>query len=125
MSLLARRLAGFALLLSGATLSYGVARASVADAPNGGADDEAPAATVSVYGATWCGACKQLEAALVERQIPFAVIDVDKNPTAYQWAKKASGGTNAIPLTSVARKTDVQWIIGSNIAAVEKAYKGQ
>ena len=88
-------------------------------------EDDATQATVTLYGAAWCGACHALEQGLRDKQIPFEIIDVDKNPSAYAYAKKAAGAGNSIPLTGVARKTDTQWIVGANVAAVEKAYKGE
>jgi mycoredoxin len=88
-------------------------------------DDASDQAAVTVFGAAWCGACHALEQGLREKQIPFEIVDVDKNPSAYAYAKKAAGAGNSIPLTGVARKTSTQWIVGANVAAVEKAYKGE
>ncbi len=85
--------------------------------------EEQVSAQVTVYGATWCGACKSLEAALKSRGIPYDTVDVDANPGAYAIAKKATG-TNAIPLTNVVRGPMQSWVVGANADAVEKAYRG-
>jgi glutaredoxin len=79
--------------------------------------------TVTLYGATWCPACKALEATLQERHIPFEKVDVDREPQRYEMARRASG-TNAIPLTNIVRGPQVNWIVGNDPDAVERAYKG-
>jgi glutaredoxin len=93
--------------------------ASTIDRPK----DADGAANVTVYGATWCGACKGLEATLRERGIPFDLVDVDQEPARYEMARKASG-TNAIPLSNIVRGPRVTWIVGNDPDAVERAYKG-
>jgi glutaredoxin len=58
--------------------------------PGGGAaaPEAAPAlppggvASVTVYGASWCGACKQARAFLRERNIPFADKDIERDEAA-------------------------------------------
>lgn len=79
--------------------------------------------TITLYGATWCPACKALEATLQERHIPFELVDVDREPQRYEMARRASG-TNAIPLTNIVRGPQVNWIVGNDPDAVERAYKG-
>lgn len=80
---------------------------------------------VTVYGASWCSACRSLERGLRSRSIPFDLIDVDDNPKAYEVARRATG-KNVVPLTSVARdRDDVTWIVGADVDAVEKAYRGE
>jgi len=81
-------------------------------------------AGVTVYGASWCGACKSLEAKLTQRDIPFQVIDVDRDRAAFDRARAASGMGSSIPLTNIARDTD-KWVQGDNADAVERAYKGE
>ncbi len=80
--------------------------------------------TVTIYGATWCGPCQILERGLKERDIPFDVVDIDRNPDAYARARQATG-TNSIPLTNVTNSGNVTWIVGADIAAVERAYRGR
>jgi glutaredoxin len=118
--MLSRRLvalAAGALLLSGASLAAARHQGRRLPSSYQGA--------VTVYGADWCGACKNLQRGLRERDIPFDLIDIDRNPSAHERAKQATG-TSAIPVTSVARgASDTVWIVGSNVAAVERAYKSR
>lgn len=85
--------------------------------------DAAAEARVTVYGATWCSACKSLEASLRSRGIPFEVVDVDQNPAAFAIAKKAAG-VSAVPLTNIIRGPAQTWIVGADPDGVERAYKG-
>jgi uncharacterized protein YqhQ/glutaredoxin len=78
---------------------------------------------VTIYGASWCGPCKILERGLKERDIPFEIIDVDQSPESFARAKQATG-SSSIPQTCVARGADTTWIIGADVDAVEKAYRG-
>ena len=117
-------------LLLVAALGIGLAMAPAAIARSGGHEGARPrlpsssASSVTVYGASWCGACKTLERGLRDRDIPFDLVDVDRNPEAHARARNATG-TNAIPVTSVARGSDTTWIVGADVAAVERAYRGQ
>jgi mycoredoxin len=79
---------------------------------------------VTIYGAKWCSACRTLERGLKDRKVPFDVVDVDENPSAYARAKTAAGATNAIPLTGIVRGSDTLWIVGADVDAVEKAHRG-
>jgi glutaredoxin len=80
-------------------------------------------ATVTVYGAKWCGPCHILQDALRERGIPFEYVDVDADPVAWAMARKSSGSTG-IPTTSIRRGPNQTWIVGANPDAVERAYRG-
>jgi len=80
---------------------------------------------ITVYGAKWCSACRALERGLTDRKIPFEVIDVDDNPSAFARARAAAGATNAIPLTGVVRSRDTVWIVGADVDAVERAQRGE
>lgn len=80
--------------------------------------------SVTVYGAEWCGACKVLERGLREKDIPFEVIDVDQSPEAYARARSASNAS-VIPITNVVRGDNATWVVGANIVAVERAYRGE
>jgi mycoredoxin len=81
--------------------------------------------SITIYGANWCSACKSLEKTLQKRDIPFDVVDVDKNPDQYERARSASGTGNAIPLTGVARGSETVWFVGADPDGVEKAYRGE
>jgi glutaredoxin len=84
---------------------------------------ETELATVTVFGAKWCGPCHVLQEALHQRGIPFEYIDVDEDPVSWAMARKASGSTG-IPTTSIRRGPSQTWIIGANPDAVERAYRG-
>jgi mycoredoxin len=79
--------------------------------------------SVTVYGASWCSACRSLEAKLNERRIPFDMIDVDKNREAYERARNASGMGSGIPLSHITQNTST-WVQGDDVDAIERAYKG-
>jgi mycoredoxin len=82
-------------------------------------------ADVTIYAASWCSACRTLEKGLRERDVPFDIVDVDKNPDAFAKARQASGAGSAIPLTGVARATDTLWIVGADIDGVERGYRNR
>jgi glutaredoxin len=79
--------------------------------------------SITVYGASWCPACRSLEAKLAQRSIPFEQVDVDRNRDAYDRARAASGMGSGIPLTHIAKDT-AKWVQGDDADAVERAYKG-
>jgi glutaredoxin len=79
---------------------------------------------ITMYSASWCGACNSLQRSLEERSIPFYAVDVDKNPGALARAGDQAG-TRSIPLTNVKRSGDERWIIGADPDAVERAYRGE
>ena len=76
-----------------------------------------------MYGASWCGACRSLEAKLAQRNIPFEKIDVDRNREAYDRARAQSGLGPGIPLTHISRD-GAKWVQGDDAEAIERAYKG-
>jgi glutaredoxin len=114
--------AAFAATLALSLAAFGHAASRPAEAPRVGVSSAVSA--VTVYGASWCGACRSLEAKLAQRNIPFEKIDVDRNRDAYDRARAASGMGSGIPLTNIVRDT-VTWVQGDDADAVERAYKGQ
>ena len=80
---------------------------------------------VTVYGATWCSACRSLEKGLNERKIVFDVIDVDDNPAAFAKARSAANASGAIPLTGVVRSSNTVWVVGADVDAVDRAQRGE
>jgi glutaredoxin len=82
-------------------------------------------ADVTVYGASWCSACRSLEKTLRERNVPFDVVDVDKSPQAYERARAAAGAANVVPLTGVLRGEGTVWFVGADADGVERAYRGE
>jgi glutaredoxin len=102
--------------------------APLARAPNARASGSprvsSTSAGVTMYSASWCSACKALAQGLRDRDVPFDAIDVEQNPRAYEVARRATG-ESVIPITSVARSAGVQWVVGADVAAVERAYRGE
>lgn len=82
-------------------------------------------APITIYGAKWCSACRTLERGLTDRKIPFDVVDVDENASAFARARAAAGATNAIPLTGIARSSDTIWVVGADVDAVDRAHRGE
>jgi len=80
---------------------------------------------VTIYGASWCSACRSLEKSLTERGVPFDVVDVEKNRDSWERAKAAAGAGNAIPLTGVAKGSETVWFVGADADGVERAYKSR
>jgi mycoredoxin len=112
-------LLGASLLFSGA--AHATSRKGHGSAPHAPSSYEG---SVTIYGADWCGPCKRLQQGLRDQQVPFDYVDIDQNPSAHERAKQATG-TSAIPVTSVNRGgNDVVWIIGSDVGAVVRAYRG-
>ena len=112
------------VIVGSLSLSPFAERAEAAEEPRGISLRSLSSETVvTLYGATWCPACKSLEKELRERNVPFDLIDVDQNAKAYEAARQATG-KSVIPLTSIARAADdVAWVVGADADAVEKAYR--
>jgi mycoredoxin len=80
--------------------------------------------TVTLYGASWCSACKSLEKELRERSVPFTLVDVEQNPRAYDVARRATG-KSVIPISSVEKSADeITWFVGADADGIEKSYRG-
>lgn len=62
-------------------------------------------APVILYGASWCGACKQAAQFLTQRGVPFIEKDIEKEPAArdelMQKARAQGVSTNGIPVLDV------------------------
>jgi glutaredoxin len=100
--------AAFAQLPAAASSALAERTPSAEPAPS----DEAAAAqagdssvVVTVYGAAWCGVCKQARAYLAGKNIPFAYKDVEKDPAAAaELASKAAKlgvPTDRVPILDV------------------------
>jgi glutaredoxin len=100
-----------------------VARAEARD--DGAVRNLASEPVVTVFGASWCSACKALERELRNRSVPFDIVDVDQNPREYETAKRATG-KSVVPITRVTKtEEDVVWVVGADADAVEKAYRNE
>jgi glutaredoxin 3 len=97
----------------------------LAERPDGGADDggATPSAggppVVTVYGTSWCGACREARRYLSARKIPFADKDVEKDPAAarelQEKAAKLGIPTDRVPILDVRGRL----LIGFDQARVE------
>ena len=60
---------------------------------------------VTVYGTSWCGACRQARAYFAERKIPFADKDIEQDPAAArelgEKAAKMGIPTDRVPVLDV------------------------
>ena len=117
------RVAAAAALL-GIALAAGATDSSAGQAA-GPRLDSFSSSPVTVYAATWCSACRSLEQGLTERQVPFDVVDVEKNPNAFERARAQAGAGSSIPLTGVVRASDTVWIVGADVDAVDRAYRSR
>ncbi len=62
--------------------------------PGAGSPAPAPAsgtAVVTLYGTSWCGACKSARSYLRERRIPFADKDIERDPAAARELREKAG----------------------------------
>jgi glutaredoxin len=66
----------------------------------------APAATVTIYSAEWCGACKQAKAWMTSNRIAFQERDVEKDPRALD-DLRADAQRAGVPYSALARKVPV------------------
>jgi mycoredoxin len=108
------------------TFTFGTAATQAAHRSGSGSRVEISSSdtSVTIYGATWCSACRSLESKLDTRKIPYFVIDIDKNRDAYDRARNASGLGSGIPLTHITRH-QATWVQGDDANAVERAYNGE
>ena len=107
-------------LVAGLVFALGVATPAVAAEPN---VSSVTSSGVTIYGATWCSACRSLERGLADRKIAFEVVDVDDNPAAFAKARQASGTGSAIPLSSITTSSKTTWVLGADIDAIDRALK--
>lgn len=101
--------AAMAQLPPGASSPRGAQGAGHAE-PTPGGDGGAPVsppgkAVVTVYGTSWCGACRQARAYFAERKIPFADKDIERDPAAArelgEKAAKMGIPTDRVPVLDV------------------------
>jgi arsenate reductase-like glutaredoxin family protein len=97
----------------------------LAERPDGGSDDAGttPSAggppVVTVYGTSWCGACREARRYLSARKIPFADKDIERDPAAarelHEKASKLGIPTDRVPILDVRGRL----LIGFDQARVE------
>jgi glutaredoxin len=81
---------------------------AVASGTDGGLDPNGrPGATpvVTIYGTSWCGACRAARQYLIEKKIPFADKDVERDPAAARELAEKAGKlgvpTDRVPIIDV------------------------
>jgi glutathione S-transferase len=75
---------------------------------------------ITMYSATWCGACSAARAFLQGAQIPFTERDVDTDPSAASEARRLNP-RGSIPTIDVAGTTIVGFRPSAILAAIENA----
>jgi len=99
---------------------------ALAPRPDAGAiaapDAQAPPTEVLIYGADWCGACKQAARYLKQKGIKFLEKDVDRSPT-IQAELQAKLRRAGMPATSSIPVIDIEGhlLVGFNAAAIDAA----
>jgi glutaredoxin len=78
---------------------------------------------VIVYGASWCGACRQTEAFLRERGVAFVERDVEEDPTAASDMRRAAAAQGLHPTGIPVIDFRGTIILGFNPAALEEAIR--
>lgn len=53
---------------------------------------------ITFYGADWCGDCRRSKRLLTELNVPFDMIDVDKDDSAAAKVIEINGGAKSIPV---------------------------
>lgn len=76
---------------------------------------------VIVYGASWCGACRQTESFLRERGVAFIERDVEEDPTAASDMRRAAAAAGLHPTGIPVIDFRGRIILGFNPAALEEA----
>jgi glutaredoxin len=85
--------------------SHGAGTAAEAPPPPLPPLGDGGAPVVTIYGASWCGACRAAAAYLTERRVPFADKDIERDPEAArelnEKASKMGIPTDRIPIIEV------------------------
>ena len=53
---------------------------------------------ITLYGADWCGDCRRSKRLLEELNVPYEMIDVDKDDAAAAKVVEINGGAKSIPV---------------------------
>jgi glutaredoxin len=89
----------------------------------GGSAVAANAADVVIFGASWCGACRETEAFLRARNIPFVERDIEEDPSAAadMRARAAAAGLHPTGIPVIDFRGRI--ILGFNRDALEEAIR--
>ena len=57
--------------------------------------------SIRMYTTSWCSDCRRAKQFLRERQMPFEEIDIEADPEAEEFVKRANGGKSKVPTFDV------------------------
>jgi mycoredoxin len=52
---------------------------------------------LTIYSTSWCGYCHRLSAQLTRENIPYVVVDIEKDPQAAEYVMRVNGGNQTVP----------------------------
>ena len=76
-----------------------------------------------IFGASWCGACRQAEAYFRERGIPFIERDIETDPAAQADMQRRRGGAGIRPTGIPVIDVRGRVMQGFDRAAIERALR--
>jgi mycoredoxin len=89
------------------------------------ADDERMS-VITLYSTTWCGYCHRIKQQLRRASLPFAEIDIESDPAADAFVRRANGGNALVPTVAVVPATGGAPVVLSNpsLADVQRVLVG-
>ena len=60
-----------------------------------------PTTPIQLYGASWCGDTRRSRRVLDDLNIPYAYLDIDRDPDARKWALAQTNGVRKIPVINL------------------------
>ncbi len=54
-------------------------------------------AQVTMYSTPWCGYCKRLKSQMDRAGIPYAEVDIERDPSAADYVMSVNGGNQTVP----------------------------
>ena len=93
------------------------------DAPAGAAASAVASSDIVIFGASWCGACRQAEAFFRERGIPFIERDIETDPTAQADMQRRAAAAGIRPTGIPVIDVRGRVMQGFDRAAIERALR--
>ncbi|HEY7223539.1 MAG TPA: mycoredoxin [Micromonosporaceae bacterium] len=56
-----------------------------------------PKTALTMYSTTWCGYCHRLRSQLDRENIPYQVVDIERDPTAAEYVRSVNDGNQTVP----------------------------
>ncbi|MDG4767750.1 mycoredoxin [Solwaraspora sp. WMMD406] len=72
---------------------------------------------LTMYSTTWCGYCHRLKSQFDREQIPYEVIDIERDENAAAYVMEVNGGNQTVPTV---RFPDGSALTNPNIAQVRQ-----